>query len=189
MSYRRRAYRNGSRRQDTFLRTLRYEAPKEGLGKLLEKLGEWGGALAGLAAATALSQKGLPVPGYVLTGSGVVLGAVAGVFAKAAVNATVDTLKGFRGERRLARSTMAEVVAQIEQVVGQFERTSSYVGLLAESVHNWQGHLLLALRGSQTVLHQVAVQTGGARTALEEAHTQLRLARDSLRTYLRIVAP
>lgn len=103
MSYRRRGYRRGSRAESTYRRTWRYEFSKEGLGQVLEKLSEWGGAALGLAAGAAAARQGLPLNPTIASGAGMVLGATVGAVSKSAVVAAVDTLKEHRSERRAAR--------------------------------------------------------------------------------------
>ncbi|MEU4551473.1 hypothetical protein [Micromonospora violae] len=170
MSYRRRGYRNGSRRQDGYLRSLRYEAPKEGLGKLIEKLSEWGGAAVGLAAATAVAKQGVAVPPTVLAGSGLVLGAASGAMAKAAVTAAFDTIK----ERR--RASLADnggsvsvggLAMEIEQIIALTERNHDALRGVVDRIGNNHAWLMTVLAGaSPTVLQQVNGQLTGARRAV-----------------------
>lgn len=191
MSYRRRGYRNGSRRQDGYLRSLRYEAPKEGLGKLVEKLSEWGGAVVGLAAATAVAKQGVAVPPTVLAGSGLVLVAASGAVAKAAVTAAFDTIK----ERRRARLagnggsvSVGGLAVEIEQIIALVERNHDALrGVVDRIGHNHAWLMTVLMGASPTVLQQVNGQLTGARRSVEEACTLLRLSKDNLRGYLRTI--
>lgn len=108
MTYRRRGYRAGSRPASTFRRDARYEISKEGLGKFLEKLGEWGGAALGLAAGAAAAKHGLPVPPIVASGAGLALGAAAGATAKGTVVAAFDNLKKRREDRRARQQSTGD---------------------------------------------------------------------------------
>ncbi|MFG1881315.1 hypothetical protein [Micromonospora sp. NPDC049102] len=193
MSYRRRGYRNGSRRQDGYLRSLRYEAPKEGLGKLVEKLSEWGGAVVGLAAATAVARQGVAVPATVLAGSGLVLGAASGAVAKAVVTAAFDTVKE-RRRARLAGSgesvsvSVSSMAMEIEQVIALVERNHDALRGVIDRIGNNHAWLMTVLMGaSPTVLQQINGQLTGARRSVEEACTLLRLSKDNLRGYLRTI--
>ncbi|WP_433115909.1 hypothetical protein [Micromonospora sp. CA-246542] len=194
MSYRRRGYRNGSRKQDGYLRALRYEAPKEGIGKLVEKLSEWGGAVLGLAAATAIAKQGVSVPPTVLAGSGLVLGAASGAAAKAMVTAAFDTVRERRGGRRPHspggnRSiSVGGVAAEIEQVITSIERTHQALLGTMDRISNNSAWLMTVLAGaSPAVLQQVGGQLTGARRSVQDACTMLRLSKDSLRGYLRSI--
>ncbi|MEV0215376.1 hypothetical protein [Micromonospora sp. NPDC050695] len=191
MSYRRRGYRNGSRRQDGYLRSLRYEAPKEGLGKLVEKLSEWGGAVVGLAAATAVAKQGVAVPATVLAGSGLVLGAASGAVAKAAVTAAFDTIKERRRTRLAGSSGSVSVgglAVEIEQIIALVERNHDALRGVVDRIGNNHAWLMTVLMGaSPTVLQQVNGQLTGARRSVEEACTMLRLSKDNLRGYLRTI--
>ncbi|MFF0150932.1 hypothetical protein [Micromonospora sp. NPDC005203] len=194
MSYRRRGYRNGSRQQDGYLRTLRYEAPKEGIGKLVEKLSEWGGAVLGLAAATAVAKQGVSVPPTVLAGSGLVLGAASGAAAKAMVTAGFDTLRERRSGRRLRNPTgsgsvsVGGVATEIEQVIASIEGTHQVLLGAMDRISNNSAWLMTVLAGaSPSVLQQVGGQLTGARRSVQEACTLLRLSKDNLRGYLRSI--
>jgi hypothetical protein len=106
MNYRRRGYRRGSRAESTYRRTWKYEFSKEGLGKFLEKLSEWGGAALGLAAGAAAARQGLPLNPTIASGAGMVLGATVGAVGKSAVIAAFDTLKEHRNKRRAAQQEL-----------------------------------------------------------------------------------
>jgi hypothetical protein len=112
MTYRRRGYRAGSRPASTFRRDARYEVSKEGLGKFLEKLGEWGGAALGLAAGAAAVKHGLPVNPTIASGTGLALGAAAGAAAKGTLVAAFDNLKKHRADRRERLQATGETTRQ-----------------------------------------------------------------------------
>ncbi|MER7417860.1 hypothetical protein ABT346_13925 [Micromonospora peucetia] len=189
MSYRRRGYRNGSRQQDGYLRNLRYETPKEGIGKLLEKLGEWGGAATGLAAANALARQGIPVPPVVLAGSGLVLGYVSGVLAKAAVNATFDTLKARRaGVAGAEPASVGSLATEIEQIIARLERNhQGLVGVMDRIGTNHAWLITVITGASPALVQQVNGKLTGARRSVEDACTLLRQSKDNLRRYLRAI--
>uniref|UniRef100_A8LYM1 Uncharacterized protein n=1 Tax=Salinispora arenicola (strain CNS-205) TaxID=391037 RepID=A8LYM1_SALAI len=193
MSYRGRGYRDGSRREDGYLRNLRYEAPKEGLGKLAERLSEWAGAAVGLVAATAIARQGVSVPPTVLAGSGLALGAVSGAAAKATVAAAFDTVKERRRQPRANRTASTGTVAgsvssEIEKIICMIDKNhQALIGVIDRigTNHAW---LLTTLAGaSPSLLQQVNGQLADARRAVEEACTLLRLSNDKIRSYLRLV--
>lgn len=186
MSYRRRGYRNGSRQQDGYLRNLRYETPKEGVGKLLERLGEWGGAAVGLVAANALARQGVPVPPVVMAGSGLVLGFASGVLAKAAVNATFDTVKVRRAGAEPA--SVGSLAAEIEQIIARLERNhQGLVGVMDRIGTNHAWLMTVITGASPALMQQVNGKLTGARRSVEEACTLLRQSKDNLRRYLRAI--
>ncbi|MEQ4302659.1 hypothetical protein ABNF97_14870 [Plantactinospora sp. B6F1] len=190
MNYRRRGYRGGSRPESGYLRNLRYEAPKEGLGKLLEKLSEWGGAVLGLAAGTAAAKQGLPVSAHLLGGVGVVLGAAVGAGAKAAVTAAFDTLKERRAARR-ARSgaaSVGDIAGEIKRIIEAIDQNHQGQLRLLYTVRDNHGRLMMVLAGGRAdLLQRINGQLSGARRAVEESCSLLRLSQDSLRGYLRAV--
>ncbi|WP_433388111.1 hypothetical protein [Micromonospora sp. KLBMP9576] len=193
MSYRRRGYRSGSRQQDGYLRSLRYEAPKEGLGKLLEKLSEWGGAAAGLAAATAVARQGVRLSPAVLAGSGLVLGAASGAAAKAMVTSAFDTVKARRQERRGSAAgggpaSVGSLAAEIQQIIAHIERNQQgLIGVLDRIGTNHSWLMTVVTGASPALMQQVNGKLTGARRSVEDACTLLRQSKDNLRRYLRAI--
>lgn len=185
-NYRRRGYRGGSRPENGFLRNLRYEAPKEGLGKLLEKLSEWGGAFLGVVAGATAARRGLPLSTELVAGTGVVLGAAVGAGAKAAVTAALDTIKNRRASARDV--SVGDVSRDIEQIIDMLDRNHQAQLKLLDLIRDNHARLATVLAGaSPGLLQRINGQFGGARRAIEEACSLVRLSQDSLRGYLRTI--
>ncbi|RKR86278.1 hypothetical protein BDK92_0502 [Micromonospora pisi] len=231
MNYRRRHNRREVV-ESTYRRTWKYEFSKEGLGKFLEKLSEWGGAAVGLAAGAAAARQGLPVNSTIASGAGMVLGATVGAVGKSAVVAAFDTLKERRSKREARQDTdgstresgepargagrasrtmrrasraathrprggyasrsgvvsAGAVKSELDQVLAEIDRAHHELTGVIEHLQNTAGWIMLLLAGGRSeATHHVNARMSGSRTAIDEARTLLRLAKDDVRSYLRSI--
>ncbi|MEV4628439.1 hypothetical protein AB0J90_19435 [Micromonospora sp. NPDC049523] len=94
-----RIQRGEQKKERPFLRRLKYESAKEGLGKLTE----WGAAGVGMLVGLAAARLGLPISPSIAVTGGAIAGGMIGAQGKAVVVATLDHLR----ERRDMRSATA----------------------------------------------------------------------------------
>ena len=79
-------------------------------------------------------------------------------------------------------------MSDIERVIAELDRAERELMGLTDRSQSTQGWVLLMLAGGRSdVLQHVSAGMGGARRALHDSCTLLRLSKDDLRGYLRSI--
>jgi hypothetical protein len=181
-------------------RNFRYEAAKEGLGKLLEAGVAIGGAAFGSMLGTLANRLDLPLPQTAAPYVGTVLGGALGILGKAGITTALDRAKQQRAttpdadaEPLSSPFTRPEAVGpliravrtELGRLIEQIDRLCGQLGTLASDMRSTQKALVTTMSGTRQrgTQRETNHRLGSARDNLAESLTLLHSAHRDIRHY------